>query len=345
MCPCSSICRLTWCCCAQVRKCDGRAGQQWLFKSVKGGGDKGTLSGRVSFHVLLSLLGLCVTKSAYGRGRGHPGLCACLFHVCWLLLFVACFLFRSHIVCRVQVYSAFDPIECQELTGVWSVLLDPAGVLFGWCMVYTVHTGRSGPCVWTTCRNMKGKCLPALLSGAPLANSLPSHPPHVSLRQHDRRIRDSFVLSGVGRTLARPVLTLCPRLCHGLLGVGELLLLFFFSFFFFGCVLALLFCRCNSPPGLYGCHGYGTQRWKVTADGKIRSAQKHSGKEICIGSKPSVGLFRCLADDPDFTWKREGNMFRSISSNQHCLERVESGGVAILGAGPCSNSPAQQWIT
>ena len=59
--------------------------------------------------------------------------------------------------------------------------------------------------------------------------------------------------------------------------------------------------KLSGPPGLYGCHGYGTQRWKITPEGKIRVAQKHSGKEICIGSSPTVGVYRCLADDPDFT--------------------------------------------
>ena len=45
----------------------------------------------------------------------------------------------------------------------------------------------------------------------------------------------------------------------------------------------------SGPPGLYGCHGYGTQRWVITADGKIQAG---GDKATCIGFNPSIGMFR-----------------------------------------------------
>lgn len=83
--------------------------------------------------------------------------------------------------------------------------------------------------------------------------------------------------------------------------------------------------RHNGPPGLYACHGYGTQRWRVLEDGHIQS----KGSETCLGLRASPSLFPCLSNDRDYVWVREGHLLRSLAEPTVCLSRQTSGGIAL----------------
>ena len=38
--------------------------------------------------------------------------------------------------------------------------------------------------------------------------------------------------------------------------------------------------KSSGAPGMYACHGYGTQRWTFTPEGKIKSTQHHDGAGV-----------------------------------------------------------------
>eukprot|EP00039_Didymoeca_costata_P029384 m.24449 g.24449 ORF g.24449 m.24449 type:complete len:719 (+) comp7608_c1_seq2:260-2416(+) len=88
--------------------------------------------------------------------------------------------------------------------------------------------------------------------------------------------------------------------------------------------------RKNGPPGMYGCHGYGTQQWIRTPDNKIKSISTN----VCIGIQHTVGLFRCLKDDPDFLWELKGGKFSSKPYRDLCLKRGSD--ESTLAVGKCS---------
>eukprot|EP00040_Diaphanoeca_grandis_P027323 m.155196 g.155196 ORF g.155196 m.155196 type:complete len:732 (-) comp30930_c0_seq2:148-2343(-) len=96
--------------------------------------------------------------------------------------------------------------------------------------------------------------------------------------------------------------------------------------------------RTSGAPGLYGCHGYGTQRWTLTDDGRLQSEEQGSNPGVCIGFKPVVGIFRCIPGDPDFVWKKNGLTIQS-KATRSCLER---NGQSEVGLAKCDSANINQ---
>ena len=96
----------------------------------------------------------------------------------------------------------------------------------------------------------------------------------------------------------------------------------------------------TGAPGLYGCHGHGTQRWEVDG-GQLRSSQ-HKGEGVCVGFSVAAGLFQCLPDDDDYVWDLKEGLLRSRVEPEWCLTREGGKGVTMRR---CTASDVeQQWV-
>lgn len=82
----------------------------------------------------------------------------------------------------------------------------------------------------------------------------------------------------------------------------------------------------TGAPGLYGCHGYGTQRWEWSSTSRLRSTQHSDDRGgVCVGFQPDANIFQCLPNDPDFTWVWHGKTLRPLSDSTACLEATDAG--------------------
>jgi polypeptide N-acetylgalactosaminyltransferase len=94
--------------------------------------------------------------------------------------------------------------------------------------------------------------------------------------------------------------------------------------------------RTAGPPGLYGCHGGGTQLWTFTG-GRLTVANR----DVCVGLGNAAGLALCRAHDPDQQWVREQRTLRPAGHRDVCLTRHD--GSATLE--DCTEDrAAQEWV-
>lgn len=76
--------------------------------------------------------------------------------------------------------------------------------------------------------------------------------------------------------------------------------------------------RTSGPPGLYGCHGGGTQRWRLLPEGQLRSENQPSS-QVCLGHAPKATLAPCLPGDADYAWEQDGPLLRPRAARGLCL--------------------------
>jgi len=85
----------------------------------------------------------------------------------------------------------------------------------------------------------------------------------------------------------------------------------------------------SGAPGLYPCHGGGTQLWKLLDDGRLKSEQHGDGDGVCLGFAGSVTAGTCKARDEHFVWERVGpegsQQVKSKAAPEYCLERTGQG--------------------
>eukprot|EP00039_Didymoeca_costata_P020854 m.342638 g.342638 ORF g.342638 m.342638 type:complete len:739 (-) comp21669_c0_seq1:44-2260(-) len=80
--------------------------------------------------------------------------------------------------------------------------------------------------------------------------------------------------------------------------------------------------------GLYGCHGFGSQQWLLTDDGRIKSSD--NGDSGCIGREPTVEQFICAPHDNDLQWEYRERTLRPKSELNYCLEHGGAGSNLVL---------------
>jgi len=82
----------------------------------------------------------------------------------------------------------------------------------------------------------------------------------------------------------------------------------------------------SGAPGLYPCHGGGTQLWRLLDDGRLKSDEHTDGDGICLGFGGSVIAGTCQAHDENFAWERTGpegtQQVKPRATPEHCLERT-----------------------
>jgi hypothetical protein len=97
--------------------------------------------------------------------------------------------------------------------------------------------------------------------------------------------------------------------------------------------------RKSGPPGLYACHGYGTQRWRLLPNGKVKT----KGGDTCLDLDPIPGLFPCLPNDIDYTWTQDGDLLRSGLVPTVCLNRKGDHPMVLTLAVCDAGNSAQRW--
>ena len=139
----------------------------------------------------------------------------------------------------------------------------------------------------------------------------------VKLRRCTGRQRQAWVLGaeakpGKGRTLSGPMRDVCLDNMQKL----------------------------DGPPGLYACHGHGTQLWRLTDEGKIRSAQHNQGDGVCVGFHLTASLFQCLDADGDYEWAwgDDGDTLRPRVAPDHCITRRDG----AVGIEPCAGAEGRR---
>lgn len=91
--------------------------------------------------------------------------------------------------------------------------------------------------------------------------------------------------------------------------------------------------------GVYGCHGFGSQRWHLDPSGNIKSADY---ADTCIGPRPTVSQFICAVDDLDFQWDVHGDTLRPRSNPKLCLDRgIGEDGLHVEN---CNQGYNQRWL-
>ena len=105
--------------------------------------------------------------------------------------------------------------------------------------------------------------------------------------------------------------------------------------------------RSSGPPGLYGCHGGGTQQWVLPpGGGKLRSSFHQGGDGVCLGFGTLLGLAECLVEDPGSVWTHRGaaghRSLRPAAAPDLCL--AQAGGGSALALQPCDDeAEGQRW--
>jgi polypeptide N-acetylgalactosaminyltransferase len=94
--------------------------------------------------------------------------------------------------------------------------------------------------------------------------------------------------------------------------------------------------KSTGAPGLYGCHGGGTQRWLLTEDGALLS----EGTSVCLNLVPSPAFSECAPDDKAYVWHIEKNQIRPELAKSFCLTN-NAGATATLA--PCDMSREDQF--
>merc|ERR1711920_984024 len=100
--------------------------------------------------------------------------------------------------------------------------------------------------------------------------------------------------------------------------------------------------KTSGAPGIYACHGGGTQQWTMR-NGKIQSAYIgfEGGQEVCLGFTPQVGVAPCVKDDVNFQWHQDGDLFRSKAATDYCITRTNEGNVVLRHCR--TPSPDMRW--
>lgn len=68
--------------------------------------------------------------------------------------------------------------------------------------------------------------------------------------------------------------------------------------------------RKRGAPGLYACHGYGTQRWMVKSDGQLRT----KSSTTCIGIAASAGASLSTHGDSSVSFMARFSIKKAIHS-------------------------------
>ena len=97
----------------------------------------------------------------------------------------------------------------------------------------------------------------------------------------------------------------------------------------------------TGPPGLYGCHGGGTQQWTLSEDGLLAAKLMPN---TCISMFFSPANGECMKSDTTYQWRYKTKMLQSRFEPSMCLTRKsKEPGPLVLETCNVSNE-FQHWV-